>query len=119
MTHAPLRILAIAPTAFYNDYGCHIRIMGQLRGLQARGHRIRLVTYPVGRDLPDLTVTRAPLPGLKQLSVGSSRIKVLLDAILGPPPWFLRIAFARILSMLICMKASSLDGCCRNGCAFL
>ncbi len=84
MTHASLRILAIAPTAFYNDYGCHIRIMGQLRGLQARGHRIRLVTYPVGRDLPDLTVTRAPLPGLKQLSVGSSRIKVLLDAILGP-----------------------------------
>ncbi len=84
MKHASLRILAIAPTAFYNDYGCHIRIMGQLRGLQARGHRIRLVTYPVGRDLPDLDVTRAPLPGLKQLSVGSSRIKVLLDAILGP-----------------------------------
>ena len=79
-----MRILAIAPTAFYNDYGCHVRIRGQLRSLQARGHVIRLVTYPVGRDVPDLDIRRAPLPGLRHIPVGSSRRKILLDAILGP-----------------------------------
>ena len=79
-----MRILAIAPTAFYNDYGCHVRIQGQLHSLQARGHDIRLVTYPVGRDVDDLAITRAPLPGLRHIPVGSSRRKILLDAILVP-----------------------------------
>ena len=79
-----MRILAIAPTAFYNDYGCHVRIAGQLRSLQARGHVIRLVTYPVGSDAPGLEVVRAPLPGLRHIPVGSSRRKLILDAILAP-----------------------------------
>ena len=79
-----MRILAIAPTAFYNDYGCHVRIMGQLQHLQARGHRVRLVTYPVGRDVAGMDVWRAPLPGLRHIPVGSSRRKILLDALLGP-----------------------------------
>jgi len=79
-----MRILAIAPTAFYNDYGCHIRIAGQLNSLQGRGHVVRLVTYPVGDDSAGLSITRAPLPGLRHIPVGSSRRKLLLDAILGP-----------------------------------
>ncbi len=80
----PFRILAIAPTAFYNDYGCHVRIQGQLLGLQARGHEVRLVTYPVGRNAPGLDIRRAPGWGMRELAVGSSRIKVALDAALGP-----------------------------------
>lgn len=79
-----MRILAIAPTAFYNDYGCHVRIRGQLHSLQERNHAIRLVTYPVGRDIPGLAITRAPLPGLRHIPVGSSRRKLLLDALLAP-----------------------------------
>jgi len=80
----PLRILAIAPTAFYNDYGCHVRIQGQLMALQARGFQVRLVTYPAGRDVEGLDVRRSPGLGIRELTVGSSRIKVLLDALLGP-----------------------------------
>jgi glycosyltransferase involved in cell wall biosynthesis len=79
-----MRILVIAPTAFYNHYGCHIRIMGHLRGLQARGHRVRLVTYPVGQDATGIPTHRAPLPGLRHIPVGSSRRKIILDAILTP-----------------------------------
>ncbi|HEY80561.1 MAG TPA: glycosyltransferase family 4 protein [Caldilineae bacterium] len=79
-----LRILAIAPTAFYNDYGCHVRIRGQLLGLQARGHVVRLATYPAGRDVAGLDIRRAPWVGVRELAVGSSRIKLLLDATLGP-----------------------------------
>ncbi len=80
----PPRVLAIAPTGFYNDYGCHIRIRGQLLGLQRRGYRVRLVTYPAGRDVPGLDIHRSWWPGLHELSVGSSRIKLALDALLGP-----------------------------------
>lgn len=79
-----MRLLAIAPTAFYNDYGCHVRIRGQLGSLLARGHAVHLVTYPVGRDAPGIPVTRPFLPGLGQMPVGSSRRKILLDMLLGP-----------------------------------
>ncbi|RUA16683.1 MAG: glycosyltransferase family 1 protein [Clostridia bacterium] len=79
-----MRLLAIAPTAFYNDYGCHVRIRGQLDSLQARGYAVHLVTYPVGDDVPGFPVTRPLLPGLRQMPVGSSRRKTLLDMLLGP-----------------------------------
>jgi glycosyltransferase involved in cell wall biosynthesis len=80
----PLRLLAIAPTAFFADYGCHVRIRGQLQALQRRGYTVRLLTYPAGRDVPDLPVLRPPLPFIRQLPVGSSRRKLMLDALLLP-----------------------------------
>lgn len=80
----PLRLLAIAPTAFFADYGCHVRILGQLQALQRRGYTVRLLTYPVGRDMPGLRTIRPPLPFLHHLPVGSSRRKLVLDALLLP-----------------------------------
>jgi len=79
-----VRILTIAPTAFYADYGCHVRIRGQLQALQGLGHEIRLVTYPAGRAISDLTVIRIPLPFARTMPVGSSRRKILLDLLLAP-----------------------------------
>ena len=79
-----MKILAIAPTAFYADYGCHVRIRGQLRALQGLGHEIRLVTYPAGRATSDLAVTRIPLPFARTMPVGSSHRKILLDLLLTP-----------------------------------
>ena len=79
-----MKILAIAPTAFYADYGCHVRIRGQLRALQGLGHEIRLVTYPAGRATADLAVTRIPLPFAHTMPVGSSRRKIFLDLLLAP-----------------------------------
>ena len=79
-----MRVLAIGPTGFFADYGCHVRILGQLSALQQLGHRVLLVTYPVGRDVPNLSIARAPLPGLRSIPVGSSRRKILLDLLLGP-----------------------------------
>ncbi|MEI2692194.1 MAG: glycosyltransferase [Anaerolineae bacterium] len=43
-----MRLLALAPTGFFADYGCHVRIRGQMAALQARGHTVRIVTYPSG-----------------------------------------------------------------------
>lgn len=79
-----MRILALAPTSFFADYGCHVRIRGHLTALRARGHTICLVTYPSGRDVDDLPIVRAPWPSAGPIQVGSSRLKLALDAALGP-----------------------------------
>ncbi|MCX6032297.1 MAG: glycosyltransferase family 4 protein [Chloroflexi bacterium] len=79
-----MRILALAPTSFFADYGCHVRIRGQLTALRARGHAVCLVTYPSGRDVDDLPIVRAPWPSPGPIQVGSSRLKLALDAVLGP-----------------------------------
>ncbi len=80
-----LRILAIAPTGFFADYGCHVRIRGQMAALTARGHAVRIVTYPSGREVANLPTARPGLwPRRLSLPVGSSRRKLLLDALLAP-----------------------------------
>ena len=79
-----LRILAIAPTGFFADYGCHVRIRGQMGALAARGHTVRIVTYPSGRDVDGLTTLRPPVwPRGQAIPVGSSRRKLLLDGLLA------------------------------------
>ena len=48
------RILMIAPTSFFSDYGGHIRILEEAQVLQKLGHQVTIVTYYLGRDLHDL-----------------------------------------------------------------
>ena len=43
-------VLAIAPTSFFADYGCHVRILEETRALGRRGHRVTVCTYHSGRD---------------------------------------------------------------------
>ncbi len=89
-----MRILVIAPTGFFADYGCHVRIYGQAEALQRRGHTIQIVTYPAGRDLPDLKIIRPPLLSRhRQMPVGSSRRKIFLDAVLAPVVWAASLRF--------------------------
>ena len=81
----PLRILAVAPTSFFSDYGCHVRILGQLRLLQQSGHHVHLCTYHSGGDIPGLTIRRTwPLPWRRGLEIGSSPHKLIYDLLLGP-----------------------------------
>jgi len=77
-------ILMIAPTSFFGDYGCHVRILEEVRVLQKRGHRVTIVTYYKGRDLPELNIVRTrPTPWHASYEVGSSRHKVAFDALLS------------------------------------
>ena len=46
----------VAPTSFFLDYGCHVRILEEARALQALGHKITILTYYLGRDLLDLEI---------------------------------------------------------------
>ncbi|MCI0475741.1 MAG: DUF4147 domain-containing protein [Anaerolineales bacterium] len=78
------RVLMIAPTSFFLDYGCHVRILEEARVLQKLGHRVKIVTYPFGRDLPGLDIERAlPIPFRPRHEVGPARSKLLLDALLA------------------------------------
>ena len=81
----PYRILMVAPTSFFGDYGCHVRILEETLALQKLGHQVLIVTYPRGRDLPGLQIERTiPVPWRVDYEVGSSRHKLALDLLLLP-----------------------------------
>ena len=94
MPSRPFNILMIAPTSFFADYGGHIRILEEARVLQASGHRVIIVTYDKGKDVPGLTIHRTPaLPWHADYEVGSSRHKLALDA-------YLAIKSLRVMGMV-------------------
>ena len=77
---AALRVLMIAPTPFFGDRGCHVRIYEEIRGLRARGIDTHLITFPTGRDLPDVTISRARAwLGISARSLGPSWGRPVLD----------------------------------------
>jgi glycosyltransferase involved in cell wall biosynthesis len=74
----------IAPTSFFSDYGGHIRILEEIRGLQARGHQITVCTYHTGNNVPGVRIRRSlDVPWRRGVQVGSSRHKIYFDAMLG------------------------------------
>jgi glycosyltransferase involved in cell wall biosynthesis len=79
-----MRILSLAPTSFFNDYGCHVRILEEARALQALGHIVTILTYYKGSDVPGISVIRtSPTPWHRDYEVGSSRHKFAFDALLS------------------------------------
>lgn len=78
------RVLMIAPTSFFADYGCHVRIYEEARILQQLGHTVTIVTYRNGSDVPGLEIQRTlPIPWRQHYEVGSSRHKIAFDLLLG------------------------------------
>ena len=76
----PARILVIAPTPFFGDRGCHVRIYEEIRALAARGIESSVVTYSSGRDLPDVRTARArTIPGIAAAPLGFSPGRPALD----------------------------------------
>ena len=79
----PKRIMMIAPTPYFADRGCHVRIYEEARALQSRGHSVLIVTYHLGRDMGDIPVLRIPkIPWYRKLSAGPSWHKLYLDIFL-------------------------------------
>ncbi len=73
----------IAPTPFFADRGCHVRIYEEARALISLGHEVRLVTYHLGRDMAGITTVRIPFfPWYRKLSAGPSWHKPYLDIFL-------------------------------------
>jgi len=75
------RILIIAPTPFFSDRGCHVRIHEQAAYLSGRGYRVRALTYPIGNDPPGLEVIRARgIVRYEKYEAGPSWTRLILDA---------------------------------------
>jgi glycosyltransferase involved in cell wall biosynthesis len=81
---ASYRILMLAPTMFFADYGCHVRILEEAVALRQAGHSLVILAYPNGRDIADLDVRRCwGVPFNYRVVVGSSRHKFYLDVMLA------------------------------------
>jgi glycosyltransferase involved in cell wall biosynthesis len=78
-----MRVLMVAPTPFFGDRGCHIRILEEVRALRGLGVEALVATYPLGRDHPEVPTVRAPrVPWVRTLPVGFSPHRPYLDALL-------------------------------------
>jgi glycosyltransferase involved in cell wall biosynthesis len=78
-----MRVLMLAPTPFFGDRGCHVRILEEARALAPHGVELLVATYHVGRDVPGVATARTPrLPWVRRLPVGFSPHKPYLDALL-------------------------------------
>lgn len=83
MTEDALRVLMIAPTPYFSDRGCHVRIYEEARALTKLGHEVCIVTYHLGRDMPGVRVIRTPrVPWYGKLEAGPSWHKPYLDILL-------------------------------------
>jgi glycosyltransferase involved in cell wall biosynthesis len=73
----------IAPTPYFSDRGCHVRIYEEARALIKLGHEVCIVTYHLGRDMPGVRVERTPtIPWYSKLEAGPSWHKPYLDILL-------------------------------------
>ena len=73
----------IAPTSFFSDYGCSVRILEEARVLLRLGHEVTVCTYRNGQDVPGLEIRRTPsIPFREHYEVGSSPHKIAFDLLL-------------------------------------
>ncbi len=85
-------ILMLAPTMFFADYGCHVRILEEAVVLRQLGHHVTILAYPNGRDIWGIDVRRSwGVPFNYRIEVGSSRHKIYLDVLMGIKAIFLAL----------------------------
>ncbi len=77
-------IQMIAPTSFFADTGCHVRILEEIDTLQQAGHQVTVCTYHMGDEVAGVRIKRSvDVPWQKGVQVGSSRHKLYFDAMLA------------------------------------
>lgn len=73
----------LAPTPYFADRGCHVRIYEEARALIALGHEVLIVTYHLGRDMEGIPTIRIPVVHwYRKLAAGPSWHKPYLDILL-------------------------------------
>ena len=75
----------LAPEPFFEPRGTPFSEYHRIKALGELGHRIDLVTYPIGRDvaLPNLRIFRALRPPfVRSVRIGPSPTKVALDTLM-------------------------------------
>lgn len=84
-----MNILVVAPQPFYAERGTPIATRQLVQTLSAQGHRVDLLAYPMGEDVPIAParlLRSASLPGIDEVPVGPSWRKLALDV---PLAWAL------------------------------
>lgn len=78
-----MKILMIAPTPFFSDRGCHVRIYEEAQHLVSLGHSVTICTYCLGKDINGIDIRRIfSIPWYKKVSAGPSLHKIYLDFLL-------------------------------------
>lgn len=80
-----MNVLMLAPEPFFEPRGTPISVYFRILALTKLGHRVTLVTYPIGQDvgLKNLKIVRPPnLFGIGKVKIGPSLAKLPLDALL-------------------------------------
>lgn len=78
-------VLVIAPTPYFSDRGCHIRIYEELKLIDQLGYHAEVVTYPLGRSLGTTPIHRTHrLPWYHKTTAGPAFGKVWLDVLMIP-----------------------------------
>jgi glycosyltransferase involved in cell wall biosynthesis len=73
----------IAPTPFFADRGCHVRILEEVRILNRLGHQVLVSTYHHGRDIAGVETVRTPrIPWYQKLAPGPTVHKLYVDWLL-------------------------------------
>ena len=80
---SPIKIIHIAPTPFFADRGCHIRIRNEIYSLHRQPVSIILCTYHHGKNIKGIDIRRIPrIPGYTKLDAGYSPFKFVADILL-------------------------------------
>ncbi|MEW5901182.1 MAG: glycosyltransferase family 4 protein [Acidobacteriota bacterium] len=80
-----MNILMLAPEPFFEPRGTPISVYFRIQALGELGHRVTLITYPIGKNvsLRNLTVRRPPnFLALRKIKIGPSLLKLPLDLLL-------------------------------------
>ncbi|MCX9084238.1 MAG: glycosyltransferase family 4 protein [Candidatus Methanoperedens sp.] len=78
-----MKILMIAPTPYFSDRGCHVRILEETRALQSLGNEVITTTYHNGNDVQGIAIRRIPnIPWYNKLEAGPSYHMLYLDLLL-------------------------------------
>ncbi len=86
--------MMLAPTPYFADRGCHVRIYEEARALIEQGCDVRIVTYHIGRDMAGIPTYRIPqIPWYKRLTAGPSWQKPFLDLLLLFKAWSVADSF--------------------------
>jgi glycosyltransferase involved in cell wall biosynthesis len=68
---------------FFEDRGAPMRVLGECEALTRMGHKLTVVSYHLGRDIPGIRINRIPsLPWYQRRQAGPNWHKTYLDALL-------------------------------------
>ncbi|MEE4315282.1 MAG: glycosyltransferase family 4 protein [Desulfofustis sp.] len=99
-------VVHIAPTPFFANRGCHIRILNEYEALRRAGIRVIVCTYGLGSDVADVDIRRIwSIPGYRKTTAGFSPFKPLADVLL----------FFLCLRVVLCEHADIIHGHLHEG----